>query len=56
VGASTTGTTKYLHYDALNSVDIITNNLGVVEARMAYKPFQGNLFLRKSVLLILEKN
>ena len=31
--------TKYLHYDSLNSVDTITNNIGVVEQRMAYKPF-----------------
>ncbi len=37
--------TKYLHYDSLNSVDTITNNLGVVESRMAYKPFGEKLNL-----------
>ncbi|WP_295004207.1 RHS repeat domain-containing protein [Sulfurimonas sp.] len=39
--------TKYLHYDSLNSVDTITNNLGVVESRMAYKPFGEKLNLDK---------
>ena len=39
--------TKYLHYDSLNSVDTITNNLGVVESRMAYKPFGEKLQLDK---------
>jgi RHS repeat-associated protein len=38
-------TTKYLHYDSLNSVDTITNNLGVVEERFAYKPFGQRLNL-----------
>ncbi len=37
----------YLHYDSLNSVDTITNNLGVVEERMAYKPFGEKLNLDK---------
>ena len=36
-----------LHYDSLNSVDTITNNLGVVESRMAYKPFGERLNLDK---------
>jgi RHS repeat-associated protein len=40
--------TKYLHYDSLNSVDTITNNLGVVESRSAYKPFTGNFLLCKT--------
>jgi len=39
--------TKYLHYDSLNSVDTITNNLGVVESRIAYKPFGEKLNLDK---------
>jgi RHS repeat-associated protein len=39
--------TKYLHYDSLNSVDTITNNLGVVESRSAYKPFGEKLKLDK---------
>uniref|UniRef100_UPI0032B2DA7D RHS repeat domain-containing protein n=1 Tax=uncultured Sulfurimonas sp. TaxID=291845 RepID=UPI0032B2DA7D len=39
--------TKYLHYDSLNSVDTITNNQGVVESRMAYKPFGEKLNLDK---------
>jgi hypothetical protein len=38
--------TKYLHYDNLNSVDTITNNLGV-EQRIAYKPFGEKLSLDK---------
>ena len=44
---STTPSTKYLHYDSLNSVDTITNNLGVVESRAAYKAFGGKLNLDK---------
>ncbi len=39
--------TKYLHYDSLNSVDTITNNLGVVEERMVYKAFGEKLNLDK---------
>ena len=39
--------TKYLHYDSLNSVDTITNNLEVVESRAAYKPFGEKLNLDK---------
>ncbi len=39
--------TKYLHYDSLGSVDTITNNVGVVEQRMAYKPFGEKLNLDK---------
>jgi RHS repeat-associated protein len=37
-----------LHYDSLNSVDTITNNLGVVEERFAYKPFGQRLALDKN--------
>jgi RHS repeat-associated protein len=40
-------TTKYLHYDSLNSVDTITTGLGVVEGRFAYKPFGEKLNLDK---------
>ncbi len=39
--------TKYLHYDSLGSVDTITNNLGIIEARYAYKPFGQKLNLDK---------
>ena len=44
---SSSPSTKYLHYDSLNSVDTITNNLGVVESRAAYKPFGEKLDLDK---------
>jgi RHS repeat-associated protein len=40
-----TPNTKYLHYDALNSVDTITDNHGIVEERFAYKPFGERLIL-----------
>ena len=43
-----TPSTKYLHYDSLHSVDTITNNLGQVEARMAYEPFGKKLELDKN--------
>jgi len=39
---------SYLHYDNLGSVDTITNHLGVVEQRMAYKPFGDRLALDKN--------
>ena len=38
---------SYLHYDNLGSVDTITNNQGVVEQRMAYKPFGDRMALDK---------
>jgi len=41
-------TTKYLHYDSLNSVDTITNEDGTVEERMAYKPFGEKINLNKN--------
>jgi len=44
---SSNPSTKYLHYDSLGSVDTITNNLGVVEQRMAYKAFGEKLNLDK---------
>jgi RHS repeat-associated protein len=44
---TTSPSTKYLHYDSLNSVDTITNNIGVVEQRMTYKPFGEKLNLDK---------
>jgi RHS repeat-associated protein len=43
--AGANSSTKYLHYDSLRSVDTVTNNLGVVEERMAYKPFGEKLNL-----------
>ncbi len=36
---TTLSNTKYLHYDSLNSIDTITNNIGEVKARMSYTPF-----------------
>ena len=33
------GETRYLHYDALNSVDTITNMQGLAVQRSVYKPF-----------------
>jgi len=44
--------TQYLHYDNLGSVDAITNNLGDVEQRMAYKPFGDRYALDKNGNLI----
>jgi len=41
-------TTKYLHYDSLNSVDTITKEDGTVEERMAYKPFGEKINLNKN--------
>ncbi|WP_072682471.1 FG-GAP-like repeat-containing protein [Arcobacter sp. LA11] len=38
---------KFLHYDNLGSVDTITDNLGVVVERRAYKPFGKQLNLDK---------
>lgn len=39
--------THYLHYDNLGSVDTITNNLGIIAQRFAYKPFGERLALDK---------
>ncbi|UFH59970.1 FG-GAP-like repeat-containing protein [Sulfurovum mangrovi] len=39
---------RYLHYDALGSVDTITDNRGVVLERRAYKPFGEELKVYKN--------
>jgi RHS repeat-associated protein len=47
IGELITPATKYLHYDNLGSIDTITDNKGVVEARYAYQPFGKKLNLDK---------
>ena len=46
--AISTPSIRYLHYDALGSVDTITDNKGIVLERRAYKPFGEELEVYKN--------
>ena len=50
------GETRYLHYDALNSVDTITNMQGLAVQRAIYKPFGEKISLDESGKKITPKS